>query len=141
MLEESKDELELTNEKLDTTDKTLNIVANKLNIAVIDRVVQPIKKSITEYFIVMKNDNMSYKYYIIRGQLYIKSKQEKLNDFIEIKRLTGVPNASILWNKMKEQMKTQLDYNGNKLNIINISENEFLNKIQEIYDERKHILE
>ena len=43
--------------------------------------------------------------------------------------------------KMKEQMKTQLDYNGNKLNIINISENEFLNKIQEIYDERKHILE
>uniref|UniRef100_A0A6C0H7N4 DUF3627 domain-containing protein n=1 Tax=viral metagenome TaxID=1070528 RepID=A0A6C0H7N4_9ZZZZ len=140
ILGETKDELEITNEKLDTTDKTLNIVANKLNIAVKDRVIHTKKKSTIEFFVIMKNLNAEYKYYIIRGQhLYITSKKEQLNEFVEIKKLECVPNATILWNLIKEQLKNSIDYCGNKLNLININESEFLEKIEIIYDSRKEV--
>ena len=140
ILGETKDELEITNEKLDTTDKTLNIVANKLNIAVKDRVIHTKKKSTIEFFVIMKNLNAEYKYYIIRGQhLYITSKKEQLNGFVEIKKIECVPNATILWNLIKEQLKNSIDYCGNKLNLININESEFLEKIEIIYDSRKEV--
>ena len=140
ILGETKDELEITNEKLDTTDKTLNIVANKLNIAVKDRVIYTKKKSTIEFFVIMKNLNAEYKYYIIRGQhLYITSKKEQLYGFVEIKKLECVPNATILWNLIKEQLKNSIDYCGNKLNLININESEFIEKIEIIYDLRKEI--
>ena len=140
ILGETKDELEITNEKLDTTDKTLNIVANKLNIAVKDRVIHTKKKSTIEFFVIMKNVNAEYKYYIIRGQhLYITSKKEQLNGFVEIKKIECVPNATILWNLIKEQLKNSIDYCGNKLNLININESEFLEKIEIIYDSRKEV--
>jgi hypothetical protein len=140
ILGETKDELEITNEKLDTTDKTLNIVANKLNIAVKDRVIYTKKKSTIEFFVIMKNLNAEYKYYIIRGQhLYITSKKEQLNGFVEIKKIECVPNATILWNLIKEQLKNSIDYCGNKLNLININESEFLEKIEIIYDSRKEV--
>jgi len=140
ILGETKDELEITNEKLDTTDKTLNIVANKLNIAVKDRVIYTKKKSTIEFFVIMKNLNAEYKYYIIRGQhLYITSKKEQLYGFVEIKKLECVPNATILWNLIKEQLKNSIDYCGNKLNLININESEFIEKIEIIYDLRKEV--
>jgi hypothetical protein len=139
-LDETLEELEITNEKLDITDRTLNIVTQKLNIAVEDRVINTNKISTIEYFIVMKNINSNYKYYIIRGQdRYIKLKQEKLIGFIEIDKITCVPNATILWNLIKEQLKNLIEYCGNKLNLININENDFLYKIKEIYDKRKNV--
>jgi len=139
-LDETLEELEITNEKLDITDRTLNFVTQKLNIAVEDRVINTNKISTIEYFIVMKNINSNYKYYIIRGQdRYIKLKQEKLIGFIEIDKITCVPNATILWNLIKEQLKNLIEYCGNKLNLININENDFLYKIKEIYDKRKNV--
>jgi hypothetical protein len=87
-----------------------------------------------------KNLNAEYKYYIIRGQhLYITSKKEQLNGFVEIKKIECVPNATILWNLIKEQLKNSIDYCGNKLNLININESEFLEKIEIIYDSRKEV--
>ena len=140
-LDEIYEELELTNEKLDTSDKTLNIVSKKLNIAVEDRVVSPKETNTIEYFIVMYNSNSDYQYYIIRGQKrYIKTKKDKLYGFEEIKQIVCVPNSTTLWNLMKEKLQNNIDYCGNKLNLINITQENFINKIETIYNERKNII-
>ena len=103
MLDDSKEELEEVNEKLDNTDKTLNKVAKKLDIAVEDHVIKIKKLSTLEYFIIMKNNNADYKYYVIRDQKrYINKKKDELNGYDKIKRIECCPNASILWNLMKE---------------------------------------
>lgn len=49
-----EDNFEVT-EKLDRTITSLNVIKNKLNIAVEDRVVKPSNKELTEYFLIMKN--------------------------------------------------------------------------------------
>jgi len=140
-LDDTKEELEETNEKLDHNDKTLNNISKKLDIAVEDRVIKTKKTSTLEYFVVMKNETTEYKYYIIRGQKrYIKLKQDKLENFTQIKILECVPNASILWNLMKESLKNKVEYFGNKLNLIKITEEYFLNKIDDVYNKRKEVV-
>jgi len=145
MLDDSKEELEEleeVNEKLDNTDKILNKVAKKLDIAVEDHVIKIKKLSTLEYFIIMKNNNADYKYYVIRGQKrYINKKKDDLGDgYDEIKRIECCPNASILWNLMKEQLKNNIDFCGNKLNLLsNLNEERFLSKVDEIYNSRKNI--
>lgn len=169
MLEESKEELELTNEKLDNTDKTLIQVAKKLDIAVEDRVIKTKKSSILEYFIIMYNNNTEYKYYIIRGQKrYINKKIDQLEGYTKIKTIECVPNANILWNfmkqfikkykyffinyyfkiknnklffiLMKQELKDKIDFCGNKLNLLEINESDFLVKVDEIYNKRKNVI-
>ena len=140
MLEDSKEELELTNEKLDNTDKTLIKVAKKLDIAVEDRVIKTKKSTTLEYFVIMKNNSTDYKYYIIRGQKrYLNKKKEQLEGFEQIKILECVPNASTLWNLMKEIFKNKIDCCGNKLNLIDMEESTFLLKVNEIYNNRKEV--
>jgi DNA repair ATPase RecN len=79
-LEETNDKLEETNEKLDYTDNKLNIIATKLDVAVEDRVIKPLDLTKREYFIVMKNINAEYKYYVIRGQKrHILRKKNRFN--------------------------------------------------------------
>ena len=133
------DELEITNEKLDDTTKTVNLVAKKLDIAVIDRVSRPRKLSRLEYFIIMKTDtNTDYKYYIIRGQKgYANGQKNKLDEYTEIKTIECCPNANILWRLLKEQLINNFEYHGNKLNIIDMNEDTFLEKIDIIYNTRK----
>ena len=88
----------------------------------------------------MKNNILEYKYYIIRGQKrYINKKKEQLEGYKQIKILECVPNASTLWNIMKEKFKNKIDCCGNKLNLIDIDQNDFLLKVDEIYNERKNV--
>jgi len=139
-LDDANEELENTNEKLDNTDKTLNLVSKKLDIAVEDRVVKTKKTTILEYFVIMKNPSVHYKYYAIRGQKrYLNKKKEELEGYTEIKTIECCPNANILWNLLKEKLKDKLDYMGNKINLIDITENEFLKNIDDIYNERKNV--
>ena len=89
----------------------------------------------------MYNSNSDYQYYIIRGQKrYIKTKKDKLYGFEEIKQIVCVPNSTTLWNLMKEKLQNNIDYCGNKLNLINITQEDFINKIETIYNERKNII-
>ena len=146
-LNEIKDELNYTNDTLDETKEELQLtndnlttVAKKLNIAVIDRVVNTTKRSTIEYMVIMKNDTAEYKYYVIRGQQrYINKKKEDLEGFIELKLYKCVPNSTILFNLIKERLNNKIIYSGNKLNLNNITEYEFLNNINLIYLERKEI--
>ena len=144
-LENTNEELEDTNDKLDITDKTLKIVAKKLDIAVEDRVVKTKSKLKNESFIVMYNSSKSYKYQVI------KSKNESLNsridklkfknyEIIEELSLNNVPNASILWCLIKEELKNDIDYCGSRLNLKNIDETQFKMKINEIYNKRKNVI-
>ena len=134
-LDETKEELQLTNDNLST-------VAKKLNIAVVDRVVNTKRKSTIEYMVIMKNDNnKEYKYYVIRGQQrYINKKKEDLECYTEIKSYKCVPNSTILFNLIKERLKNKIICCGNRLNLNNINENEFLNDIESIYLERKEVI-
>jgi exonuclease VII small subunit len=139
-LDDTKEELEEAHEKIDTTNNTLNVVAKKLDVAVEDRVVKPKQKSILEYLVIMKNPTATYKYYIIRGQKrYITKKKNGLVGYTEIKSFECVPNANILWNNIKENMRNN-DFMGNKINLNNMEENVFINQIEFIYNERKNVV-
>ena len=139
-LDDTKEELEEAHEKIDTTNNTLNLVARKLDIAVDDRVIKPKQLSILEYLVIMKNNTATYKYYIIRGQKrYINKKINELSGYDEIKRFECVPNANILWCNIKEKLPDNIDFMGNKINLKNIDENNFINKVELIYNERKNV--
>jgi len=144
-LESTNTELEDTNEKLDITNKTLKIVAKKLDIAVEDRVVKTQNTLKNESFITMYNVNEEYKYIVIRAKNeYIKNRIDKLkvNNYTQIDELSliNVPNASILWCLIKEELKDNIDYCGNRLNLININELQFKIQINEIYNKRKNVI-
>ena len=141
-LDDTYEELEITNEKLDSTDKTLMQVAKKLDIATEDRVIKTKKSATLEYFIIMYNNSCEYKYYIIRGQKrYINKKKEQLDGYNEIKSIECCPNANILWNLSlrEEELKNNIDFCGNKLNLINLNQDIFLVKVDEIYNKRKNV--
>ena len=139
-LNETLEKLDITNDKLDDANEELEDINEKLDIAVEDRVIKTKKLATLEYFVIMKNNTTDYKYYIIRGQKrYINKKKDQLEGYDQIKILECVPNASTLWNLMKEKIKNKIDFCGNKLNLINIEENEFLTRVDEIYNIRKEV--
>ena len=65
---------------------------------------------------------------------------DQLDGYTKIKTIECVPNANILWNFMKEELKNSIDFYGNKLNLINLEENDFLLKVDEIYNKRKNVI-
>ena len=86
VLVDIKEELIETKEELEDTNNNVKLIAEKLDIAVTDRVSRPKNLLTLEYFIVMKsNTNTEYKYYIIRGQKEHANRQKnKLNEYTEI---------------------------------------------------------
>ena len=42
-------------------------------------------------------------------------------------------------NRLKEKLKRELDFNGNKINLININHDQFLKRLQEIYNDKNII--
>jgi len=149
MLEDNQLRLDKTFDKLvgvnkeliDIKDK-LDDTNNKLYIATDDRVVKTKSRSTSEYLIILKTDDIeeAYKYYIIRCQKRSINQQirEKPN-YREIKRIRSCPNSNNLFNRIKEKMYDNLEVRVNRLNIKNISEKDFLRKIDEINMEKKII--
>ena len=41
---------------------------------------------------------------------------------------------------MKQELKNNIDFYGNKLNLINLKQNNFLLKVDEIYNKRKNVI-
>ena len=130
-LEEVKDELKDTNIKLD--------------ISLEDRAPKTKSISTRELFILLKteNKNSKYKYYVIRGQKrYITKKLEQMleEDYIEVKRYLCIPNAINLLLRIKEKLKSKIICVGNKFNTNDITEDELLLKIDNIYNEKNIII-
>ena len=93
----------------------------------------------------MYNYNKNYKYKVIRGKKeYINTRIDKLKmeNYILIDGLSldNVPNASTLWCLIKEELKDNIDFCGNRLNLINIDESQLKIKINEIYNKRKNVI-
>lgn len=129
-LSEIKDELIVTNKKL--------------TVAVENRVPEPDNSDEVEDFVLLKNrrKNPEYKYYAIRSQRkYAASKvSRKLADkFKVILKINNIPNSVNLWNRLKTDLKKkgECQYNRNEINLISITEDQFIEKIKEVYDERK----
>ena len=150
-------ELQQTNSKLDQTNEYLENIQDelsdvqselhdtnaKLEIAYQDRVPKSNSIQYREYFILLKSiKQSSYQYYALRGQKRYTDK--KLIDFANkyeiVKSYEYIPNAINLLVRIKEQLKSHIDFCGNKLNILNISHSNFVNKIDEIYKEKNIIL-
>ena len=57
-----------------------------------------------------------------------------------IKSYECIPNATNLFSRIKEQIKDKLDICNNKLNIIDINHNSFVEKINQIYQQKNHVI-
>ena len=57
-----------------------------------------------------------------------------------IETLNNIPNASNLWCLIKEKLKNNIDYSKNNLNLINMNQETFMIKINEIYNKRKNVI-
>ena len=147
-LDDIKEELSESNTKLDYTCK-------KLDIAVEDRVPKTDNLNTLEDFILLKSKNKKelYRYYVIRGQSkYVDRRSKKKiskdnyeiinftsSDGIEKSRINDVSNSINLFNRLKEKLKKKLEYCGNELNLIDITELELWNTIKLVYDKRKEV--
>ena len=136
------EKLDEANDKIDETNEELEVIKDKLDIATDDRVVRTKSKTTLEYLIILKayDEHTDYKYYIIKCQKRsIKQRLENNLSYREIKRIEYVPNSINLFNRIKEKLKNNLDIKSSKINLININETEFLNKIDLINKEKKII--
>jgi hypothetical protein len=143
-LDDTNVKLDVINEELIETKHVLKSTSKKLNIAVEDRVIKPEDENILEYFILLKNrrKNPDYKYYAIRGQKrYISIKlNQKLNDkYKEVFRISGTPNSVDILNKLKKNLGKKIKTSLNNINLETINEEEFIETIKQVYDERKVI--
>ena len=139
-LVESHKKLDDITEELEDTNNNVRLIAKKLDIAVEDRVRRSNQSSTIEYLIILKSNIDINNYYIIRGQKrHIKVKIDSLKEYHKIKSIECVPNAITLFNLIKQNMKDNIYCKNNILNLININEDDFLEKIDNIYDERKII--
>ena len=142
-LDNTHKELENTNIELDTTYKTLTVITKKLNNVIEERDIK--KKNILKYesFVVMFNSNEYYKYKVIRGKKdYVNTQINKLkiNGYIIIEHVEILNNASNIWCLIKEQLNNNIEYNGNNLNLINIEQETFIIKVNEIYNKQKNAI-
>ena len=139
-LVESHKKLDDITEELEDTNNNVRLIAKKLDIAVEDRVRRSNQSSTIEYLIILKSNIDINNYYIIRGQKrHIKVKIDSLKEYHKIKSIECVPNAITLFNLIKQNMKDNIYCKNNILNLIDINEDDFLGKIDNIYDERKII--
>ena len=143
-LSEIKDQNEELLDKVDNLENDNYIIKTKLNISTEDRVVNPINKSKLENLIVFKNNNENedYKYYVCRIQeKYTKVKISRLkkDNYLVILKINNITNGVKFWNHCKEKLKNNLTNQLNNFNLINLSEDLFIKKINEYYENRKNI--
>ena len=136
-VEDLKEDNEEIHHKLDITIK-------KLDISTEERVINPNNKQKLENFVILKSrkKNIDFKYYVIRCQMRISSsKIKRLEDdkYKVILELNNITNSIKFRNYIKEKLKNNLLFEGNKFNIINIDEKVLLENIKISYNNRKNI--
>ena len=88
------------------------------------------------------------RYYAIRAQTeYANTKaknmisldQPKESRYTEIYNIKNVANSVNICNRLKEKLDDKVDYCGNKLKLLSISEATFINMLKEVYEKRKEV--
>jgi hypothetical protein len=143
-------------EELTESNTKLNYACKKLDFAVEDRVPKTDNINKLEDFILLKSKNKKalYRYYAICGQSsYVDRKSNKkinkenyeiikfisLNGSEEFSKIDNVANSKNLWHRLKEQLRKKVEYCGNEMNLIDITEKELWNTIKLVYDKRKEV--
>lgn len=144
-LDEAHEKLDLSNEELTETKSILKNVSKKLDVAADDRV--PPTKSITklEDFVLLRNKRKKadFRYYVIRGQPSYVNKKINIKEadkFEVMLRIKDVSNSVNLYNRLKEQLKKKVEFTSNYINLLKIKEDEFINIINDVYEQRKDIV-
>ena len=144
-------------EELTESNTKLTYACKKLNFAVEDRVPKTDNHDKLEDFILLKSKNKKalYKYYAFCGQStyvdrksnrkidkehYIKIKFTTSDGLEELSRINNVANSKNLWHRLKEKLKKKVEYCGNEMNLIDITEEELWNTIKLVYDKRKEVI-
>jgi len=160
MLQKMNDKLDLISGQNSDIKEDLNIVKNKLEIAVEDRGIFLIKKipfffekwpknkkhCKIERFVILRlgtKTSQDYNYHAIRGQtMYVDNEitayKDSIKNTTKIIDITG-PNSVNLYNHMKEQLSYCMEYTLNDFNI-NIPEQEFIQKVMTINDDKRNII-
>jgi hypothetical protein len=132
---------------LDQTNNTLVDTNRKLDIAVVDRVIQPPPSRYNEYLIILKNeepDDDERTYYCIRSQKYSATAQAKkiINDrdaAYEILRINS-PNAKKLWQTFLNKYGRSVETYGQWFDLCaGRRENKLLERIQRTHDDRVQV--
>ena len=143
-LDHANEQLEDIQDELSEVKDELRDTTIKLDLSLEDRVPKTKSIQIREYFVLLQtiNNREKYKYYVLRGQKrYVDRKIEFMNSSYQvIKSYECIPNATNLFSRIKEQMKDKLDICNNKLNIIDIDHNSFVEKINQIYQQKNHVI-
>ena len=87
-----------------------------------------------------KTKKCQYKYYVVRGQpAHCNKTQKKREDenYVKLLKIEDVNNAVNLWNRLKETLKKKVEFCLNNVNLIDIKQEEFVETINKIYDNRK----
>ena len=151
-LDETNDKLDMANDKLDAAEDSLmvankNIVTTmiKLGHAAEDRVVKAVHGGKLHTFAIMKyNDTDSeFAYHALRRQK--TSMAGTINKFTKLypdaTKLVNIdynPNAILMFNVVKDKLKANLDINHNNFNIVDITEADFVTRVNEINAERRN---
>jgi predicted nuclease with TOPRIM domain len=137
-LEDTTSKLEDTASKLEDTITDLSVVQDKLEIAVVDRAVKPKSSGKINQIAILKSDT---KYYIICGQAtYVKSAiRRKESDYSVSKIIDNVPNSIYLFDHIKKYFKDKIKCTLRFIRLLTITELEFLNDIESLFNGRKNI--
>jgi len=98
-----------------------------------------------EDFVLLKNTKkkIDFRYYAVRGQTaYVNKKSnKKINEdyYMEVLRINNVANAVNLWNRLNEHLRKKVEKCGNEMNLISITEEQFITTITDVYEKRKLI--
>ena len=138
-LKESNEQLKESNENLVSLHDEFDIVHEKLD----DRVPNAKQKKISERFVVLKHDTENMYYIITRKERTIKLSIDRMKDsgYNEIIiQYECCPNARLLLNEMKDNMKEYYKFN-NKGNCREFkllkTEEEYIIKLTELYNSRR----
>lgn len=131
-------------EKVDDQNEKLDVIQNKLDIAVEDRAPQPKKTNKRERFILLKRNDPHFKYYTIRAQdvnARIAIKRQRTL-FTEVEILMDIhchPNSKTLYVRVKEDLKEKgVIFNLCKISLEEspITEEQLIQAMQIINDEK-----
>ena len=76
----------------------------------------------------------------INKENYNTIKFTTLDGLEEISRIDNVANSKNIWHRLKEKLKKKVEYCGNEMNLIDITEEELWNTIKLVYDKRKEVI-
>ena len=142
-----RDELTEMHELVEESNEEIQTLTNHLNTAVEDRVPQTAKRSTRERFILMQlndNDPEVHEFYVIRTQnrsvnTAINRLRRQFPNATRVLTIICQPNATNLYNRIKERLGAMIDYTGNYISPIELTHNAFIRRIHRINNERRNV--